>query len=131
VNNTGSTTSDKAGIASAVLCTIHCLVIPILFLLKFSFADSKGCLLPPWWEQLDYVFLAVSFLAVYHSAKHAKSMKVRASLWLFWAILVIAIIFQNTVHWMAYIASAGLVITHAFNIREMKKRLSPIAKKER
>ena len=121
MNEKVSTASDRAGITSAVLCTIHCLVIPVLFLLKFSFTDSSPLNLPSWWEQLDYVFLLVSFLAVYHSANHTPTRQIKISLWVFWAILAISIIFQAHLHWMAYIASAGLVITHFINIRNIKK----------
>lgn len=114
--------SDQAGIASAILCTVHCLVVPVLFLLKFSFSDNTSYHLPVWWEKMDYVFLLVSFLAVYHSAKHTSTREIRISLWFFWAVLAAAIIFQAQLHWMAYIASAGLVATHFVNIRQMKKR---------
>ena len=108
---------DQAGIYSAVLCTVHCLIIPALFLLKFSWTDKAAAYqLPSWWENIDYLFLALSFFAVYHSASHTKTNGIKLSLWLFWGILTIAILFQVSFHWMAYIASAGLVITHSINI---------------
>ena len=116
-----STKSDKAGIASAVLCMIHCLVIPVLFLLKFSFTDNTILQLPLWWEKIDYIFLAISFIAVYHSAGHTRFKEIKIGLWLFWGILATAIVFSATLHWMAYIASAGLIVTHFVNIMRIRK----------
>ena len=116
-----SVRSDQAGIASAVLCTVHCLVVPALFLLRFSLTDNAAYHLPSWWEKLDFVFLIVSFLAVYHSAGHTKTKEVKISLWLFWATLAVAILFQAHLHWLAYIASAGLIATHFINIRQMRR----------
>jgi hypothetical protein len=116
--------ADKAGIASAVLCTVHCLVVPMLFLIKFTWADElANYRLPYWWELLDYLFLLISFFAVYHSASHTASRPIKMSLWIFWAILAISIIFSKHLHALAYVASAGLVSTHFMNIRRMKRAI--------
>lgn len=112
--------SDKVGIASAVLCTVHCLVVPLLLLIKISWTETQIAFqLPSWWELIDYIFLAISFYAVSHSAKHTSNSYIRLSLLAFWCILAISVIFQAKLHWLAYIASAGLVITHLMNIRRM------------
>ncbi len=124
MNDRISNAPDKAGIASAILCTVHCIAIPVLFLLKFSISAHDGYCLPSWWKHLDYVFLIVSFFAVYHSVTHTKTQAIKVSLWLFWAILAVAIIFEENLHPLAYIASAGLVSTHFINIRRMKKSTS-------
>ena len=115
-HNTGA---DALGITSAVLCTIHCLVIPALFLLKFWWTDKTVNVLPSWWGMIDYFFLIISFVAVYHAASHAGSIQIKRSLWFFWGCLTIAIVFEEALHWMAYIASAGLIISHIINIRRM------------
>jgi MerC mercury resistance protein len=112
---------DMAGITSALLCTVHCLVIPALFLLKFSWTDNNNIKLPDWWESVDYVFLVISFIAVFHSARHTPAKAIKVSLWLFWSILAVAIIFSKDFHWLAYVASAGLITTHFLNILRMKR----------
>jgi len=112
-----STGSDVLGITSAILCTIHCLLIPALFLLKFWWTDHTAYTLPTWWESLDYFFLVLSFVAVYHSASHASTRAIKISFWSFWTCLAIAIVFEQVLHWMAYIASAGLIATHFVNIK--------------
>jgi hypothetical protein len=121
--------ADKLGIASALVCTVHCLLIPALFLIKYLWAGNTGeglpglgsvhhggGMLPWWWESLDYLFLIVSFIAVYHAASHAASTAIKLSLWVFWSFLATSIFFEQ-LHWMAYIASAGLIVTHLINLR--------------
>ena len=120
--NEVSATSDKAGITSALLCTVHCLVVPVFFLAKFWWTDGNTTIhLPSWWEKLDFIFLLVSFIAVYHSAAHTPSKEIKISLWTFWTILATAIVFATTLHWLAYIASAGLITTHLMNIRRIRR----------
>ena len=119
--------ADRVGIISAIICGVHCLVIPAVFLLKYSVTDGVeaagwGVGLPHWWEWLDYIFLAVGFYAVFHSARHASSKLISVALWIFWLFLAIAVLFEDTLHWMAYFASAGLVITHFLNIRKHARR---------
>lgn len=117
-----STGADKAGIASAILCMVHCLAVPLLFLVKLSFThNSPGVTLPSWWEQMDYVFLAISFAAVYHAAGHARKQLIKRLLWAFWSVLAVAILFKSTLFWLTYIASFGLIGTHLLNIRSMRK----------
>jgi hypothetical protein len=119
-----SAISDKVGITSAVLCTIHCMVIPTLFLLKAWYGDMFAAgRLPPWWACVDILFLVISFTAVYHSAGHTNVWKIKAALWVSWTVLAIAIIWENQLHWLAYFASAGLITTHIINIRRMSKSL--------
>ena len=121
-NKDDTVKSDKAGIASALLCTVHCLIIPVLFLVQYSFADGNSTMhLPSWWEQLDYLFLLISFWAVYHSASHTRYKEIRIALWLSWTVLAIAIIGGTGLHWLAYPASAGLIAAHFVNLKRMRK----------
>ena len=118
--------ADKLGIASAIICTVHCLVVPVLFLFKYWWTNNTGRLLfsgglPAWWELFDYLFLIVGFAAVYHASAHAAGKNIKIALWLFWLCLGVAVVFEDKLHWMAYIASAGLISTHFINIRRHQK----------
>ncbi len=115
--------SDKIGIVSAVLCSIHCLIVPVLFLVKVSWAQQHRTVsLPAWWELMDYVFMVISFTAVSHSAGHTPFKIIKIFLWIFWVVLMISIVFSSLLHWMAYFASAGLIITHFMNIKKIRQR---------
>ncbi len=119
--------ADKLGITSAIICAVHCLVIPAIFLLKYSWADTGHVMdeapklghgLPSWWETLDYIFLIVGFYAVFHAVTHTPARGIKVSLWFFWVCLALAVIFEKHLHWLSYIASIGLVVTHFINIRK-------------
>ena len=112
---------DKAGIASALLCTIHCLVVPVLFILKSYWTGHSTLQLPWWYEKIDYLFLVISFIAVYHSAGHTPLKAFKISLWFFWLALAIALMAHESLHWLAYIASTGLIATHFVNLRRLTR----------
>lgn len=125
-----TTGADRLGIASAIACTIHCLVIPALFIIRYSFAATiNGHLpagFPAWWPLLDYLFLAISFYAVYHASTHAADKGVKWLLWSFWLCLALAVFFEEHVRWLAYVASAGLVGTHITNIKKHRRKIRTV-----
>jgi hypothetical protein len=113
--------SDQTGITSALICTVHCMIVPALLLIKLHTKSIFQLPLPNWWDKLDYAFLLISFYAVYHSSKHCVYKKIKTSLWIFWTMFAIAIVFEQKLHWMAYVASAGLITTHYINLKGIKK----------
>lgn len=114
--------ADRVGIVSAILCTVHCMLVPIMFLVKYWVSGSTGYVFPSWWEKIDYLFLLVSFYAVYHAASHAATKGIKYFLWLFWLLFALAVTFEKDFHWIAYFASAGLIVTHFINIRRHHQR---------
>ena len=54
--------------ASSSLCLIHCIITPFIFIAQ---ACSKSCCAnsPLWWKALDFIFLTISFIAVYFASK--------------------------------------------------------------
>jgi len=126
-----SSGADKVGIASAFICSIHCMLVPLFIMVRgwygkgtlhgnghFLHAQGADFWVPSWWESVDYLFLIISFFAVYHAANHAFSKYIKLSLWFFWFCLANAIFFESILHWISYIASAGLIITHLVNLRQ-------------
>lgn len=111
---------DIIGIVSSGLCLVHCLITPLLLttqslLLKFS--EN--------WEYLDYVFVIMSFVAVYFAANHTHSKSIAILLWIFFTLFLFSMIFQHDFDWLIYIAygsSMALAITHIINIRHCSKK---------
>ena len=62
--------SDIFGAASSTLCLIHCIVTPLLFFVPF------------WWTGLNFIFIIVSFFAVYGSVKNTSRKIMKPLLWL-------------------------------------------------
>ena len=69
--------SDILGTFASSLCLVHCIATPFLFLAQASAATFYSG--PPvWWKSLDYVCLAISFLAIFWSTKNTKMDKTNA-----------------------------------------------------
>ena len=105
-----------------MLCLIHCLVTPVLLLTTTLLQD-----VPLRWGylSLDYLFIGINATAVYFAVRQSASPVVRKSLWGFLSLFTAALLLEATApafHYLAYAASAGLVITHLINIRQHRLR---------
>ena len=54
---------DIVGAAASSLCMLHCLATPIIFLAG-AHSAAHAAEAPVWWILIDYIFLAISFLAI-------------------------------------------------------------------
>ncbi len=110
--------ADYIGITGSVLCIIHCLITPVL-LVSSSLLQTSS--LRTGFLSLDYIFIGINAVAVYFATRHVVSVPVKRSLWGFLALFSIALILEHThpiFAYVAYAASAGLVISHLVNIRQ-------------
>lgn len=103
------------GIASATLCVAHCILTPFLILLVSRYE---------WWENLTYLFLAVSFYAVYGAIKTKPPKHVLFLICGGYALLTLFLLLEGM--WpfaepLSYVASFGLVVGHTLNIKHCKK----------
>ncbi|MFK7906176.1 MAG: MerC domain-containing protein [Chitinophagales bacterium] len=113
-----SNKADLIGIASAVLCLIHCLVPPIIFLFFGHLIEHSHDHFFRW----DYFFLAFSCYAVYHATQHAVNNFIKGLLWLSFGVLTIAILLHHipNMEYIAYLASLGLIGGHLINLKMMR-----------
>lgn len=110
--------ADYIGITGSVLCIIHCLITPILLVTSSALQHSA---LRIGYLSLDYVFIGVNIIAVYFATRHYAPLLIKRSLWGFLGLFSIALLLEDTApafQYIAYAASAGLVITHLLNIRQ-------------
>ena len=108
--------ADYIGITGSVLCMIHCITAPILVVASGLFHDDT---LRTGFLGLDYVFIAINIAAVYFATRHHTSLTIRTALWSFLALFAVALLLEDTstvFNYAAYVASAGLVITHLVNL---------------
>ncbi|MCU0392616.1 MAG: MerC domain-containing protein [Thermoflexibacter sp.] len=108
--------ADYLGMLSAGLCLIHCVLLPIVFAWRaVNFEhDVEGIF------KWDYIFLVISFYAVYQAAKTTISPIIRWALWASFILLTTSIILESYAEVFEYIiifASVCLVIIHFFNLR--------------
>lgn len=110
--------TDVVGIASAVLCIIHCFAIPAL-MLWYSMSEKEP------WYMLDGIFVAVSGIAVAVSAANSPLRTVKIGLWASYGIFVGSIFLHHLVDFALYISLAGsvlLLIFHMINFRVHHKK---------
>jgi len=119
--------SDFLGIFASGLCAVHCAITPIFFLSKpllehSNELHSHGNL---FWSALDYVFLILSFIAIWYSSKHTSHKNIKTIFWVAWCIFTLGLISEKIDFeyglWLTYLGSIILVIAHIINYRHCRK----------
>lgn len=118
--------SDVSGAVASAFCMIHCLVTPFLFIANTQVVGVHGEA-PLWWRSIDFVFLVISFLAVYRSAQASTKSWMKPALWLSWVALFILIVNEKfaLVHlaeFMIYIPALLLIVLHLYNRRHCQHK---------
>ncbi len=119
--------SDWLGTAASGLCAIHCTLTPIFFVAKPALASTLGehDHHHGLWAALDYVFLALSLLAVWYSARHTTHAQIKWILWAAWGVFAFGLLSEllelSFGHWFMYAGSIALVITHIINYRHCQQ----------
>lgn len=83
--------ADTAGMISGSICLLHCMATPFLFFAK-ACADDCCVHAPVWWQLIDYLFIIVSFTAIYSATKNTTKKWMRFALWGAWGLLFLAIV---------------------------------------
>lgn len=111
---------DTLGAFASILCMIHCLATPLLFIVHAC--SASGCEAAPiWWKSIDYIFLAISSFAIYYSTQTTSNNFMKPALWISWLALFITILNEH-LNWiplpgvMVYVVSAILVALHLYNL---------------
>lgn len=113
--------SDFFGVAASILCLIHCISTPFIFLAQ-AHAACCAAEVPEIWKNLDYLFLAVSFIAIYWSTRNSSKKWIKTALRLSWALLTFTILNEKA-QWFSipeyfiYFPSLGLVGFHIYNLK--------------
>lgn len=113
--------SDILGSISSLLCLIHCIASPFI-LIGLSSAVYNNTGLASWWGMLDFIFLAISFYAVYISAKQSSKKLVSFGLWFSWLFMFAIIANEKIgllelVEEIIYLPSLALVFLHIYNLK--------------
>ncbi|MAO71927.1 MAG: hypothetical protein CMD02_05405 [Flavobacteriales bacterium] len=115
---------DTIGMFAGILCTIHCLATPLLFIAK---ACSTTCCgdAPVWWIMIDYLFLFISFTAIYFISKSLNIKWLKISFWISWIILFFTILDHSVGIFILpqnfiYLPSALIILLHFYNLKFCK-----------
>jgi len=113
--------SDRIGVLSSGLCMLHCFATPFLFLSQSSLIFISVDFTLTWFI-LNYVFLFISFIAIYHSVKNSTNRFIRIFLYLFWVVLSGLIINESLEIFSipeaaTYFSASSLICLHIYNLR--------------
>ncbi|WP_299311685.1 MerC domain-containing protein [uncultured Aquimarina sp.] len=110
---------DSIGAIASTLCLIHCIATPLIFIVQSS---SMTCCngVPAWWGSIDYLFLIISFFAIYHSTQTTSKNWIKTSLWLsFLSLATIIVNEKNTWFYLdeklIYVPTIALIVLHLYN----------------
>ncbi len=113
--------ADWLGISASGLCLIHCALTPLLFTAKPLYYGMIGRQVHNHgaWAALDYVFLILSFLAVWYAARNTSFITLKWVLWAAWIAFTIGLLLESMHlafgHWLMYVGSITLVMAHIKN----------------
>ena len=113
--------SDQIGAVSSVLCMLHCFATPFLFLSQSSLIFISVDFTLPWFI-INYIFLFISFIAIYNSVKNSSNRFIRIFLYLFWAVLSGLIINESLgifsiPETATYMSASSLICLHIYNLK--------------
>lgn len=113
--------TDKVGIIAGTLCMIHCIATPFIFIAK---SCSTTCCeaSPGWWSALDFIFLIVSFFAIYQSSKNTSKIWMKYAMWASWVSLFALLLNEKLQHYplfesAIYFPAITIVILHIYNLK--------------
>lgn len=115
--------ADLWGAAISSICVIHCVLTPVFFaaqpLLSLAEQDHDAHV---HWHYLDCIFLVLSLVAVWYSARNTLRWQIRFLLWFFWLVFAVGLVLHMAVlvehKYLMYIGSLALAITHVTNYRQ-------------
>lgn len=113
---------DIVGAVASGLCALHCLATPFLFFAQ-SYSATGACESGPiWWSVIDYLFIGITFFAVYHSGKNSSKSWLKYALFTIWGILSFLVLnekvhFLNIAESWKYLMAFGLISLHLYNLK--------------
>ena len=115
---------DNIGIIAGTLCAVHCIATPFLFIAK---ACTSTCCsdAPIWWTVIDYLFLIISFIAIYQTTRNSKIYWLKISMWVSWILLGISIFSQSfnltfLPNNFIYFPAFSIIVLHFYNLKFCK-----------
>ncbi|MEM9820211.1 MAG: MerC domain-containing protein [Bacteroidota bacterium] len=115
--------SDLFGVLASSLCLLHCLATPFIFVVQ---ACSARCGGTGHWRGYpsDFLFLVLSMVAIYYSAKTTRLSWIPTVLYAVWGLLIFLIAngrfqFLDIAPTLVYLPAFVLVYLHAYD-RKMR-----------
>ena len=118
--------ADYIGAITSSICLVHCLISPFVFIMWTSSPSIHCCSSTPiWWRSLDYIFLAISFLAIYTTTKSSTNTWLSLAFWFSWFVLTL-ILLNEKFSWISitdkiiYIPTVSITLLHLYKLKYCK-----------
>jgi len=112
---------DSIGSIASMLCLVHCIATPFIFITQ---ACTASCCAesPIWWQSIDYVFIFISFFAILQSTKTSSNKIIKILLWTMWFLFFTFILNKTTQIFTInsnpiYIIGILLSLLHLYNLK--------------
>ena len=116
--------SDHVGITNGTLCAIHCMFSPFFYVYQASISSNnfEATFL---WNSLNYIFIIISFTAVYKSVLNSSNSIIKSILFTSWFTLTILILNEQfeILHLQevyTYLSASILCVTHFYNLKNCR-----------
>lgn len=106
---------DNLGVTFSSLCVFHCFITPFLFL-----SQAHLAVIPGWWQSLNFLFLSLSFFAIYRSIQNSSSNIIKVLLFASWTSLAFLLISEELELFhlpeaLTYALGFSLAFLHVYN----------------
>ena len=112
---------DIFGAVASTLCVVHCILTPFLFLSNGAIYTklNKTTFL---WSNMDFIFILISFLAIYRSSQTTSKAFMKYALWISWTCLFSLILNEKIFlfsipGYLTYIFALSLASFHIYNLK--------------
>ena len=111
--------SDYIGAISGFMCIIHCIITPLLFIFNAELASEQTLF---GLQLTGYIFLIISFFAVYKSALNTTNNIVKVLFFVFWSFLLFLILNESfgvfrIAETFTFISAFSLSALHIYNLK--------------
>ena len=113
--------SDHIGILTGFVCGLHCIMTPLLFIYQIELINlNKDEIFS--WQSLNYLFMIISFLAVYRSAKNSSNSIIKILMFVSWIFLSLSLLNEQfeifrIEEFYTYLAITSICSLHFYNLR--------------
>lgn len=113
--------TDYIGAIAGSLCLLHCAITPFIFIAKactVTCCDAS----PFWWQILDFVFLIISFFAIYRTTRLSSKNWLKITFWANWFILLSMLMNEQLGYIQLnekfiYLPAILIVLLHLYNLK--------------
>lgn len=112
--------ADLLGAITSILCLIHCSITPILFM-TWTTSSIQMEANYNWWYLLDYLFLVLSFVAIYSTTKKTSKRLMKIGFWSSWFFLTIILLNEKLAYFslpesIIFLPTASIILLHTYSL---------------